>query len=95
MRFHRRLSLGRRARAVHRLGVLVERFLRRGTPRVERDFGQDREVGAALGGFRKALAEALRAIGLPEDLGDQRDRQLAVRPGGQSPRNSRTRFWKW
>ena len=71
------------------------RILGRGAPRMERDLGQDRQVRAAIGGLVKALGEALSAIGLPEDLGDQGDRQLAVGSGGHSPRNSRTRFWKW
>ena len=77
----RGLSLGRRARPVHRLGVVVVRFLRRGAPRMERDLWQDGQVGAAIGGFREALAEPSNAIGLPEDLGDQRDRELAVGSG--------------
>jgi len=67
--------------------------------RVERDLRQDREVGTAFDALVQPLAEAADAVGLPEDLGDEGDGEAPVGPRRgrhpDSPRNSRTRFWKW
>jgi hypothetical protein len=65
-------------RPVHRLGVVVDRILGRGPPGVERELRQDREVRAALDALVEPLGEAAEAIGLPEDLRDERDRESAV-----------------
>ena len=74
----RRLGLGSSPSPVHALGVVVPDLLGRRTPSVQRDLGQDGEVGPTVSGLGQAFLQALGAIGLPVDLRDERNGELAV-----------------